>query len=86
MAADADAALAGIVASAKEGRTVVISGFHDASGSLAANAELARKRASAVRNTLLRLGVPASRIVLQKPTQMDAGSDAEARRVDITLQ
>lgn len=86
LAAGAEAALSGVIAEARNGRTVVLSGFHDASGNLAANAALARKRAAAVRDALLRAGVPAGRILMQKPVQMEAGSDAEARRVDITVQ
>ncbi|RYX95252.1 MAG: OmpA family protein [Comamonadaceae bacterium] len=86
LAGGAEAALAGVIASGKDGKTVVISGFHDASGSIAANAELARKRAAAVRDALLRAGVPAGRIVLEKPAQTEAGKDAQSRRVDITVQ
>ncbi|MDO8372305.1 MAG: OmpA family protein, partial [Polaromonas sp.] len=66
---------------------VVISGFHDPKGNAAVNAELARQRALAVRDALTAAGVADSQITLQKTEQVaGSGSDAEARRVEITLQ
>jgi outer membrane protein OmpA-like peptidoglycan-associated protein len=65
----------------------VISGFHDASGDAAANAELAKQRAFAVRDLLVSAGVSAQAIELSKPAVTMGGSDArEARRVDVTLR
>jgi outer membrane protein OmpA-like peptidoglycan-associated protein len=87
LAAGAGAALVDIVKGARAGRKVVISGFHDASGHAALNAELARQRALAVREALRAAGVPDRQISLQKPQQTaGTGSDAEARRVEIVLQ
>lgn len=87
LAADAGAALAGMVSAAKAGRVLVISGFHDATGDARKNAELARQRALAVRSALRALGVAEQQIDLKKSEQMAGnGSKAEARRVEITLR
>ncbi|MEN9559561.1 MAG: K(+)-insensitive pyrophosphate-energized proton pump HppA [Pseudomonadota bacterium] len=61
-----------------------ISGFHDASGDLATNQELAKKRAFAVRDALVAAGLPQDRFMFSKPTTTVGGSDPkEARRVDV---
>ena len=87
LAAGAGDALQGVVKEAKAGRKAVISGFHDATGSASKNAELAKQRAVAVRDALKAAGVAEQQIELKKPEQMTAsGSDAEARRVEVTLQ
>jgi outer membrane protein OmpA-like peptidoglycan-associated protein len=86
LAAGAVDALADMVKAAKGGRTLVISGFHDATGNAAKNAALARQRAVAVRDALKAAGVPERQIELKKPEQLAGGSDAEARRVEISLQ
>ena len=78
------AALAKAVA-ADPGKKLVISGFHDSSGSPAANARLAHKRAQTVSDALRAAGVAADRIELMKPVQLNAGSAAEARRVEVHL-
>ena len=66
---------------------LVISGYHDASGDAAANEELAKRRALAVRNALTAAGVSEQRIVLAKPMVTLGGGDAEeARRVEVTLR
>ena len=85
--ADADAALASFVKSAKEGRRRIgISGYHDASGDAAANAELAKQRALAVRDLLAGAGVPSESIELRKPElTIGDGDPREARRVEVTL-
>ncbi|TDM06329.1 MAG: sodium-translocating pyrophosphatase [Ideonella sp. MAG2] len=62
-----------------------ISGFHDASGDPAKNAELAKQRALAVRDALKAAGIAEERIEMKKPEQINAGSDAEARRVEVRL-
>ncbi len=65
---------------------IALSGYVDASGSAAKNAELAKQRAFAVRDALTKGGIPAERIELRKPSQVEAGSGADAaraRRVDI---
>jgi K(+)-stimulated pyrophosphate-energized sodium pump len=64
---------------------LVISGFHDASGDPAKNAELAKQRAFAVRDALKAAGVPEDRIETKKPEQINAGSADDARRVEVKL-
>jgi K(+)-stimulated pyrophosphate-energized sodium pump len=87
LAAGAGDALVDVVKAAKAGRTLVISGFHDATGDAAKNAALARQRAVAVRDALKAAGVAERQIQLKKPEQLaGSGSNAEARRVEITLQ
>lgn len=87
LAAGAADALGDVVKAAKAGRTLVISGFHDATGDAAKNAALARQRAVAVRDALKAAGVAERQIELKKPEQLaGSGSNAEARRVEITLQ
>lgn len=86
LAAGAGEALADVVKGAQSGRRLVISGFHDPVGDPAKNAELARQRALAVRDALKALGVAEQQIEIKKPEPMlDSGSDADARRVEITL-
>ena len=87
LAAGASEALIEVVKGAQAGRKVAISGFHDATGNASQNAELARQRALAVRNALMAAGLVESQIELNKPEQIaSTGSDAQARRVEITLQ
>lgn len=87
LAAGANEALADVVTGAKAGRKVAISGFHDATGDAAQNAELAKQRALVVRDALTAAGVAEAQIELKKPEQVTGtGSDAEARRVEISLQ
>jgi outer membrane protein OmpA-like peptidoglycan-associated protein len=78
-------ALAEILTSAKTGKKIGISGFVDASGDAKKNAELAKKRAFAVKDLLLSNGVPDSQIVLVRPNDIKAGtiSAAESRRVEV---
>jgi outer membrane protein OmpA-like peptidoglycan-associated protein len=69
-----------------DGATLVLSGFHDTTGSPELNAKLAKERALAVRDALVARGLPAERIKLLKPQVMVGGGDpALARRVDIGL-
>jgi photosynthetic reaction center cytochrome c subunit len=68
---------------------VSLSGFHSASGSLAVNEELAKRRAFAVRDMLLAAGVPKERVMLEKPQQTEAniaGEDRQARRVEVSMK
>jgi flagellar motor protein MotB len=70
---------------AEKGR-LVLSGFHDASGSAEVNAEVAKQRAIALRRALLAEGVPADRIALRKPeVTLGDGEPIEARRVEARL-
>lgn len=87
LATGAGDALLDIIKEAKAGRKLVISGFHDATGDAAKNADLARQRALAVREALRAAGVAGQQIELKKPEQMTAsGSNAEARRVEVAVQ
>ena len=87
VAANTNDELAAIVAGAKEGKAVVISGFHDSTGNAAQNAELAKNRALKVKDALVALGVPADKIQLEKPAATAGdGNNAEARRVEVVLK
>lgn len=86
LAPGALAALSGAIAAAQAGKPLVILGYHDATGNAVMNAELARRRALAVRDALLSAGVAASRLELQKPeVALGQGNDAEARRVEVVV-
>jgi outer membrane protein OmpA-like peptidoglycan-associated protein len=86
LAKGANEALAEVVKGVKAGQKAVISGFHDSTGNLASNQELAKKRAISVRDTLIALGVPADSIELKKPENAKGtGDNAEARRVEVVL-
>ena len=86
LAAGANEALADVVKGVAEGKTALASGFHDATGDAAMNAELAKQRAFAVRDALKGLGVTDDKIELKKPEETTAsGSNAEARRVEVAL-
>jgi K(+)-stimulated pyrophosphate-energized sodium pump len=65
-----------------------LSGFADPTGDKEKNLELAKLRALKVRDALVAAGAAADRVELVKPTDVivGAGSDAEARRVDIILR
>lgn len=72
---------------AKPGTIVLLSGFHDASGDPALNAELAKQRALAVRDALVAGGVAAEQVKMRKPeSTVGTGSAAEGRRVEIRVQ
>jgi photosynthetic reaction center cytochrome c subunit len=86
MPADAGAQLQALVdyAKANADSKLGISGYHDKTGSVDANAELAKNRAVAVRELLKKAGVAEDRIVMQKPTLTEGGADnKEARRVEV---
>jgi K(+)-stimulated pyrophosphate-energized sodium pump len=84
--ANAADSIAKLAAAAKAGSgKLVISGFHDASGDPAKNAELAKLRATAVRDALKAAGVAEDRIEMKKPEQINAGSADDARRVEVKL-
>ncbi|WP_137918744.1 OmpA family protein [Hydrogenophaga sp. 2FB] len=79
-------ALSEVIAAGKAGKKLVLSGFHDATGSAAANAELAKQRAIVVRDALVGAGVAESAVELKKPEQtLASGNNAEARRVEVTI-
>ncbi len=87
LAGGAAAALVDVGKGVAEGKKAVISGFHDATGDPAVNAELAKQRAFTVRDTLKSMGVPEDKIELKKPEQLTGtGPSAEARRVEVRLE
>lgn len=87
LAANAEEALKDVLAGAQSGKKAVISGFHDITGNKAKNEELSKKRAFAVRDALLALGVPEAQIELRKPENAEgSGNNAEARRVEVVLE
>jgi hypothetical protein len=70
---------------AAEGGNVAVTGHTDKTGDAAANEELAKQRALAVRDALMAAGVAESSIVMQPPMFVTgAVNDRAARRVDIT--
>jgi K(+)-stimulated pyrophosphate-energized sodium pump len=80
-------ALADVVSGVTAGKKAVVSGFHDASGDPAKNAELSKQRAMAVAAALNAAGVPDDKIELRKPADATAGGDAaQAGRVEVTLE
>lgn len=87
VAAGANEALAEVVKAIAGGKKAVISGFHDSTGDPVLNAELAKQRALAVRAALVALGVAEDKVEMKKPEETQAaGSDAEARRVEVSVQ
>ncbi|MDH6594733.1 K(+)-stimulated pyrophosphate-energized sodium pump [Variovorax sp. TBS-050B] len=87
LAPNAKEALADVVKAVQSGSTVLVSGYHDASGDPAMNAELAKQRAMAVGDALKAAGAPADKIELAKPEQTQAaGPESEARRVEVKVK
>lgn len=85
---DAGVAIAAIkqAANNEPGKKLLVSGFHDASGDPAKNAELAKNRAKAMRAALQAEGIAAERIVMRKPESTTGDGNAqEARRVEVRL-
>ena len=86
-----EAALKSIAAAAEQaksaaGSRILVSGFTDTSGSAAHNDELAKKRAIAVRDALVKGGLAAEQILLVKPSaRMQEGDPAKARHVELSL-
>jgi len=85
IAKDGAQALTDILAGVKAGKKAVISGYVDATGDAAKNAEIAKQRAFAVRDLLKSSGVAEDKIELKKPEDIKAGAGADARRVEVTL-
>ncbi|MCX7671077.1 MAG: sodium/proton-translocating pyrophosphatase, partial [Anaerolineae bacterium] len=87
--ADAAKLIEPIVAYLKANPTAkaAISGYHDSTGSQAANEELAKNRAKAVRKLLKGAGIDEARAELRKPEVVQGGPDnQEARRVEVSIQ
>ncbi len=93
-AATGDAGQVGIKAVAEymvanKAAVVAITGYTDKTGNADANAKLAKDRAVGVRDALKAGGVDEARIMMKPPVFVEAGkdgTDAESRRVDLTLQ
>ncbi|OWQ92405.1 DUF2853 family protein [Sphingopyxis witflariensis] len=67
--------------------TLAVSGFNDPTGNAAANAELSKTRAQAVKAALEKLGIAADKVVLAKPadTTGAGANNAESRRVEVVV-
>jgi len=73
-----------------QGQAIDLTGYTDQTGNAASNKALAKRRAVAIRNALTAGGVPAARINMKPPltitgTTTGSGSNAEARRVEISV-
>ena len=87
LARGAAEALGDVVRGVAAGKKAVISGFHDVTGDPPRNEELAKQRALRVRDALTALGIGEDKLDLRKPAVTTAdGSNAEARRVEVTLE
>ncbi len=87
--ADIELSLAAVIAHLRRNSesAAVISGFHSASGSLEHNRELSKQRAVSVSQLLQEAGIDAERIVLEEPVETTgSGSEAEARRVEVSIR
>lgn len=76
-----------LLAAAKEGKKLRVSGYNDKTGDAESNEWLAKKRAQAVRTFLRNQGVAAKQIELVKPanTTGQSGDLAQDRRVEVTI-
>jgi len=85
--AEAVRVLKGFAPAMKAGSNPIdVTGFADRTGNHAANVELAKQRAIAVRDALTAEGIAAERIRLKAPQDVTGpGSDRDARRVDIAV-
>jgi OmpA-OmpF porin, OOP family len=80
--------IASVAESAKgQDRAIAVIGYANNSGDREQGVEVAKNRAVAVKDALVAEGVAESRIVMDPPATMSgAGTEAEARRVDIELR
>ena len=85
--AEATRLLKGFAPAIKAGANPIdVTGFADRTGNRAANVELAKRRAMAVREALIAEGVAAERVRLKPPQDVTGpGSDHDARRVEIAV-
>ena len=74
--------------STMSGSSLAVSGYNDASGNAAANAELSKNRAQAVAAALVAAGIPQASVALVKPEQTtDASVPGDAaRRVEVIVK
>ncbi|THU05436.1 OmpA family protein [Lampropedia puyangensis] len=87
LAQGASEALLDVIAAVNSGKRAIVSGFTDPTGDAALNEELSKKRAFAVRDTLIQLNVPEDKIELEKPqSYTGTGNNAEARRVEVRIE
>lgn len=86
--ADGSARIAAVAELAKrDNLQFSVTGYTDRTGDAAKNEELAKQRAAAVRDALKAAGLPEASIEMRPPMFVEtgtAGSDAEARRVEIS--
>ena len=79
-------ALKDVVKGIAAGQKAVISGYTDSTGNAIQNAELSKKRAFAIRDALLGMGVTVDKLELKKPAATQGtGNNNEARRVEVVL-
>jgi uncharacterized protein YidB (DUF937 family)/outer membrane protein OmpA-like peptidoglycan-associated protein len=74
---------------ANAGAKAVVSGYNDPTGNAAANAELSKNRAKGVAAAVKAAGIAEDRVLVEKPAYPTAGatkSNAEARRVEVTIR
>ena len=86
--AEAQPELAKVLAvlQAQKDAIVLISGFHDETGSAQVNAEVSKERAVSVRELLVAHGIVPERIQLSRPAVALGGEQAEeARRVEVRV-
>ncbi len=85
--AEASRLLKGFAPAMKAGPNPIdVTGFADRTGNHAANVELAKQRAMAVRDALVAEGIAADRIQLKAPVDVTGtGSDEQARRVELAV-
>jgi outer membrane protein OmpA-like peptidoglycan-associated protein len=84
-----EGSLEAVIAYLKANPTAVasVSGYHDPTGDAAHNEELARKRATAVKDAMTAAGIPDSQIDMVKPIVTTGSGDlAEARRVEVAIR
>jgi outer membrane protein OmpA-like peptidoglycan-associated protein len=88
VAAGAKQALAEVVQAAAQGKKLVISGYHDSTGSAATNALLAKQRAQSVKAALMGMGVKNEQMTIKDAVSVatTAGADAQARRVEVAIE
>lgn len=89
--APAFAAAAGglkVYLAAHAGTSLAVSGYNDKTGNAAANAELSKNRAQAVKAALVSAGIADGSVALVKPSDTTdaSGSDAAARRVEVVVK
>jgi membrane fusion protein (multidrug efflux system) len=85
--AEAQRLLKGFAPAMKSGTNPInVAGYADRTGNHAANVELAKRRATVVRDALVAEGIPADRIRLKSPIDVTgSGSDEQARRVELAV-